>query len=82
MKLLAVNDRAWTPKLLKEALTAAKSSDRNAPINLLFANDEYFKTFSIDYHEGERYPHLERAASKPDLLEDICRPHAAGKPRM
>jgi len=28
----------------------------------------------IDYHGGERYPHLERVDSKPDLLEKILQP--------
>jgi hypothetical protein len=27
----------------------------------------------LDYHDGERFPHLERDASKPDLLEQIIK---------
>ena len=77
MKLVAVNGRAWTPKILKEALAAAKAAG-STPIELLILNDDYYRTFRLDYHGGERYPHLERDAAKPDLLEAICHPHAAG----
>ena len=76
MKLIAVNGRAWTPKGLKEALAAAKAPG-SAPIELLLLNDDYYKTYRLDYHGGERYPHLERDPGKPDLLEAICHPHAA-----
>ncbi len=78
MKLVAVDGRAWTSKLLKEALAAAKANP-SLPVDLLVVNDDFYRTYSLNYHEGERYPHLERDASKPDLLEAICRPHAAGK---
>ena len=35
----------------------------------LIENGELIKTYKLDYHDGERFPHLERGASKPDLLE-------------
>jgi hypothetical protein len=28
----------------------------------------------LDYHDGEKYPHLERDAAKPDLLTQILKP--------
>ena len=74
MKLVAVNGRTWTPKLLKEALAAAKA-DKSLPVDLLVVVDDFYRTYSLNYHDGERYPHLERNASKPDLLEAICRAH-------
>jgi hypothetical protein len=76
MKLVAVNGRAWTPKILKEALASAKAPG-SAPIELLILNDDFYRTYRLDYHGGERYPHLERDGAKPDLLEAICRSHAA-----
>jgi hypothetical protein len=39
---------------------------------LLLENEEYFHTYRIDYHGGERYPHLERNG-KSDLLSEIAR---------
>ncbi len=74
MRLVAVNGRKWTPDILREAIRAAKDSKQ--PIELLIENEEYFKTYGLDYHGGERYPHLERDASQPDLLTDILKPLA------
>ena len=63
--------------ILKAAVKASKGA--TAPLDLLAENNEFFKTYSLDYHEGERYPHLERDESKPDLLSEIIKPHAAKK---
>jgi hypothetical protein len=73
MKIIAVNGRAFTPQMLRDALSLGKNSKQ--PLELLIENTEYFRTFSLDYHEGEKYPHLVRDESKPDLLTDIVRAH-------
>ena len=72
LKLVAVNNRSWTPELLRTATKLAFTN--SAPIQLLVKNEDYFKTCSLDYHEGEKYPCLERDASQPDLLGDILKP--------
>ena len=72
MKLVAVNGRHWKPELLRGAVKFAKTN--TAPIELLVENDEFFKTCSVDYHDGERYPRLERDTTKPDLLAEILKP--------
>ena len=72
MKLLAVNGRKWTPEVLHAAVKAAQGSGQ--PIELLVENGQYFKSYSVDYHGGERNPHLERAGDNPDILDDILRP--------
>jgi hypothetical protein len=41
---------------------------------LLVENGDVFKTCHLDYHEGERYPDLERDPAKPDLLSEIIKP--------
>ncbi len=71
MKLVAVNGRHWTPEILRNAVKAA-ATDRT-PIELLVENEDYFKTFKLDYHEGEKYPRLERDWNKPDLLAEILK---------
>jgi hypothetical protein len=76
MKLLAVNGRRCTPKVLRAAVRAAKGTSR--PIELLAEHADYFVTFRLDYHEGEKYPVLERVAGNPDLLAAILAPRAAG----
>jgi predicted metalloprotease with PDZ domain len=69
MKLIAVNGHQYSPEVLRDALRAGKSS--TAPLELLVENTDYFKTYALDYHGGERYPHLVRDESKPDLLSEI-----------
>jgi len=60
--------------VLYDAIKAAQSSGES--LELLVRNGDYFRTYKVDYHEGNKYPHLERDTSKPDLLSDIIRPHA------
>jgi predicted metalloprotease with PDZ domain len=69
MKLIAVNGRKYSPEILRESLKAGKSG--NAPLELLVENTDYYKTYKLDYHGGERYPHLVRDDSKTDLLTEI-----------
>ena len=73
-KLMAVNGRQFTTTVLREAIRAAKSD--SAPIELLVKNGEYYKTYRVDYHGGERYPHLVREEGTPDLLTQIITPLA------
>jgi predicted metalloprotease with PDZ domain len=71
MKLIAVNGRQFSSDVLRDSLKAGKNS--NAPLELLIENTEYYKTYKIDYHGGEKYPHLVRDDAKPDLLSDILK---------
>ena len=71
MKLVAVNGRRTTPDILREALRAAKIN--NAPLELLVENADFFKTYRLNYAQGERYPHLVRDNAKPDLLSQLLR---------
>ena len=71
MKLVAVNGRRFTSDVVRDAIKSSKGG--NAPIELLVENDDYFKTYKLDYHDGEMYPHLVRDDSKPDLLSEILK---------
>jgi len=71
MKLVAVNGRKFSKGVLQDALREGKNSA--APIELLVENTEYYKTYKLDYHEGEKFPHLVRDESKPDLLSEIIK---------
>jgi len=50
------------------------AATNSAPIELLVQFNDYYKTYSLDYHEGEKYPILERNPAKPDLIADIVKP--------
>jgi predicted metalloprotease with PDZ domain len=69
MKLVAVNGRHYSPEVLRDAIKAGKNT--TASLELLVENTEYYKTYKLDYHGGERYAHLVRDESKPDLLSEI-----------
>lgn len=73
MRIVAVNGRRFNPQVYREALKEGKNS--SGPLQLLIENDDYFRTFSLDYHDGEQYPHLVRDESKKDMLSDIIRAH-------
>ncbi len=81
MKLIAVNSRRWSPDDLHAAIRQAKNG--REPIEFLIENEDFFRTYTVDYHGGERYPHLERIGGKPDLLSEIAKmkapPVATGK---
>jgi hypothetical protein len=71
MKLIAVNGRRFSTEVLHDALKTGKAS--SLPLELLVENTDYYKTYELDYHGGEKYPHLVRDESKPDLLTDILK---------
>jgi predicted metalloprotease with PDZ domain len=71
-KIMAVNGTIFSPDALRTAITEAKNS--SAPIHLILQADTFVSTADIDYHEGERYPVLERVDGKPAYLDDITTP--------
>jgi predicted metalloprotease with PDZ domain len=71
MKVVAINGRRFSPEILRDAIKVAKNG--TAPIDLLVENTDYYKTYKLDYHGGETYPHLMRDDSKPDLLTEILK---------
>jgi predicted metalloprotease with PDZ domain len=72
MKVVAVNGRRFTADVLRDALKAGKNNSQ--PLELLVENTDYYKTYKLDYHGGEKYPHLVRDDSKPDMLREIIKP--------
>ncbi len=76
MALVAVNGRKYTPAILREALKAGKGNGSN--LELLVRNGDFFKTHTLNYHDGEKYAHLVRDESKPDILSEIIKPLANG----
>jgi predicted metalloprotease with PDZ domain len=72
MKSVAVNGRKWTPPVLHAAIKVAEGN--SAPIELLLENAQFFQTYSISYHEGDKNPHLERVSGQPDLLSTLLNP--------
>ena len=72
MEIVAVNGRAASPSAISDAITAAK--DPNTAVELILKDADRYRTVRIDYHDGLRYPRLERIAGTPDRLGDILTP--------
>jgi predicted metalloprotease with PDZ domain len=72
MKVVAVNGRRWAPEILRAAIGDAKG--HSEPLNLLTDDDGLLQTYAIFYSEGEKFAHLERESSRPDLLGAIIKP--------
>ena len=76
MKVVAVNGLAYDGDGLKDAIKAA-GPDKNGKagttdaLQLLVKSGDRYKTVTIDYHEGLRYPSLVRIDGTPDLWGDI-----------
>jgi predicted metalloprotease with PDZ domain len=77
MKIIGVNGRVYTKEVLDDAVKGSKESTQ--PITLLAVNDDYIRTFTINYHGGERHPHLVEVSGQPDYLDESIKPRAAGK---
>jgi hypothetical protein len=71
-KIIAVDGQIFSSDALREAIRKAKGS--NKPICLIMQADSFVRTAEIDYHEGERYPALERVNGTPDYLDEITKP--------
>jgi predicted metalloprotease with PDZ domain len=74
MKITAVDGRQFTLEALKDSINAAKAG--TSPIQFIVSNGPQVQTYSIDYHGGLRYPHIEQNAGAPDYLSDIIQPLA------
>jgi predicted metalloprotease with PDZ domain len=67
--IMAINGAAYNADVLKDAIRSAKTTQQ--PIELIVKNGDRFRVLHLDYHDGLRYPHLEREPSVPARLDDI-----------
>ena len=68
-QVTAVNGVSYTADAITGAIKGAKGS--GAPIQLLIKTGERYRTVNVDYHDGLRYPRLERIANAPARLDQI-----------
>ena len=66
--VVGVNGVAYDADELKDAITDAKSG---APLQLLVKHGDDYRTVTVAYRGGLRYPHLARIPNTPALLDDI-----------
>jgi len=77
-KIIAVNGQVFSPDVLRAAIREAKG--KSEPIRLIVQLDNFVSIADIDYHDGERYPVLQRIEGTPASLDDITRPLASPPP--
>jgi predicted metalloprotease with PDZ domain len=72
MQVIAVNGREFSPDIWTEAITDAKGG--TAPIELRVKSGGWYSRLSINYHDGLKFPHLERIPGTTDMLAQIMHP--------
>lgn len=70
-KIVAIHGRAYSATRLERAIRRAQQ-DRK-PIELLLRQDDHYRTVQISYHDGLRYPHLQRIDGSRDWLTSIVK---------
>jgi len=70
MKIVSINDRKYAPDVLREEIRNAKNA---GVLELRVANGKSFSNYRLNYHDGEKYPVLQRNA-QPALLDEILKP--------
>jgi predicted metalloprotease with PDZ domain len=69
MSVIAVDGQKYTATVLDAAIFAAQSTHK--PIALLVEDSDYYRTLSVEYYDGPRYPHLVRLDGSPDTLSAL-----------
>jgi predicted metalloprotease with PDZ domain len=72
MKILAVDDRTLKDQAQIDA--ALKAAKTGTPITLILVGGDVYRTVSLDYRGGPRYPRLERVPATADVLGAIAQP--------
>lgn len=67
--IVAIEGLSYTPERLKDAITAAKTGKE--PIHLTVKRGDRVSIVAIDYHDGLRYPHLEKIGTGEGGLDRL-----------
>lgn len=71
-KILAVNGYEFSPEAWKGAITGGK--DGKTPIQIIVKQDKYYRTLSLAYSGGLRYPRLEKTGAGEGSLDRLLKP--------
>ncbi|WP_287460371.1 peptidase M61 [Sphingomonas sp.] len=69
--ITAVNNESYTPERLKAAIAAAKGG---AAVSLLVKKGDEYRTVALDWHDGLRYPRLEKIGTGEGGLDRLLAP--------
>jgi hypothetical protein len=68
---VAINGTEYSAALLKSAITAAK--DKKNAVSLILKQDKQYRTITLDYSGGIRYPHLKKQGAGEGSLDRLLR---------
>lgn len=77
-KIVAVNETEYSPDLLRSALAATR--DGQHPVSLLVKQAKRYRTITLDYSGGIRYPRLQKDGEGESSLDRLLAPRATGGP--
>jgi predicted metalloprotease with PDZ domain len=77
MKLLAINDQAYSTQVLRTEIAQAKQTRK--PLQIRAQDDGVTNVYTVDYDGGLKYPHLVREQGTTDVLQQILAPKPVGK---
>ncbi|KUR73109.1 peptidase M61 [Novosphingobium fuchskuhlense] len=82
MQILSVNGKTYDQDTIRAAITAAKGN--TAPIELIVKRDDVVRTVQLSYHDGLRWPWLERAVpgTAPTGLDKLLAPRAPAAKKL
>ncbi len=72
-KIVALNDRALTGGQA-QVDAVLKDAEHGGPIRLLVSGGDVYRTYTLDYHGGPRFPHLRRVETTAGVLDAVARP--------
>jgi len=70
--LIAVNGESYEAGRLEATITEAKAA--HIPVQLLVRRGDQYRTVTIPYFGGNRYPRLERTNAQPGWLDQLLKP--------
>jgi predicted metalloprotease with PDZ domain len=77
-KVIAVNGEEYSAKLLKAGLK--DSTDKKHPLSLIIKQGTRYRTITLDYSGGIRYPRLEKTGEGESSLDRLLAPKTGGAP--
>jgi predicted metalloprotease with PDZ domain len=77
-KVVAVNGEEYSTKLLRAGLK--DSTDKKHPLSLIIKQGTRYRTITLDYSGGIRYPRLEKTGEGESSLDRLLAPKTGGAP--
>jgi predicted metalloprotease with PDZ domain len=77
MKIVGINGEVFSADAMHAALDASKGN--TTPIHLIVQDGTRLTILDLNYHDGQRYPTLQRIEGTTDYLDEITKPLAVAK---